>query len=82
MSTGARTLLARLAAGEVLLVTMTALSGRLFCLSPSGRAVTARLAEAAIGADLVVPAGDGLFGPAFSQTWRLRREDRADADTP
>jgi len=77
-----RTLLARMAAGEVLVVTVTALAGRLFCLSPSGRTVMARVAEAAIGAALVVPAGDGLFGPESSQTWRLAREDAADAHRP
>lgn len=73
-----RTLLARMAAGEVLVVTVTALAGRLFCLAPSGRTVQARIAEAAIAAALVVPAGEGLFGPESSQTWRLAPE----ASTP
>jgi hypothetical protein len=40
-----------------------------YLLEPSGRRVTPRCAENSIKAGLLVPANDGLFTEADSQTW-------------
>lgn len=42
-----------------------------FFLDPSNRACGEWTASAAIERGLVVPNGDGLFGPDTSQAWRL-----------
>jgi hypothetical protein len=39
-----------------------------FLLEPSGKRVTPKSAEEAIGTGFLVPANDGLFG--ISQTWK------------
>jgi len=44
----------------------------IYLLEPSGRRIGAWTAEKAIKLQLLVPAGDGLFGPASSQSWSLQ----------
>lgn len=63
-------LLADLAAGAVLVVTVSADGARGFRLAPSGRRVRVAVADRAIALRLIVPGNDGLFGPEWSQTWR------------
>jgi hypothetical protein len=41
-----------------------------YLLEPSGKRVTPRSAEEAIRTGLLVPADDGLFNAADSQTWQ------------
>ena len=40
-----------------------------FTFEPSGRRAGAKSAQEAIAEGLLTPAGDGLLGPEYSQTW-------------
>lgn len=73
-------LLEFMAAGAVLVVAMREGSRR-YRLAPTGRRVGAAVAERAIGARLVVPGNDGLFGPEWSQTWRAPTSEEVHAAT-
>ena len=73
-------LLEQMAAGAVLVIAMREGSRR-YRLAPTGRRVASAVAERAIGARLVVPGNDGLFGPEWSQTWRAPTSEEVDAAT-
>ncbi len=72
-------LLADLAAGAVLVVTVSADGARGFCLAPSGRRIRTAVVERAIALRLIVPGNDGLLGPDWSQTWRAPTPQEAAA---
>lgn len=63
-------LLADLAAGAVMVATVSPDGARGYRLAPAGRRVRTAAAERAISLRLIVPGNDGLFGPEWSQTWR------------
>ncbi|MCJ2098475.1 hypothetical protein [Methylobacterium sp. E-046] len=63
-------LLADLAAGAVMVATVSPDGVRGYRLAPAGRRVRTAAAERAIDLRLIVPGNDGLFGPEWSQTWR------------
>lgn len=71
-SKGTLALLARLAAGEVLVVTPAPTGcGRFYVLRPSDVAVRPVVFERALHEQLIAPGNDGLFGPETSQTFTL-----------
>ena len=63
-------LLADLAAGAVMVATVSPDGVRGYRIAPAGRRVRTAAAERAIALQLIVPGNDGLFGPEWSQTWR------------
>ncbi len=63
-------LLAELAAGAVMVSSVSPDGVRGYRLAPSGRRVRTAAAERAIALRLIAPGNDGLFGPEWSQTWR------------
>jgi hypothetical protein len=71
-------ILDRMARGERLVCQIRPLgggeTGRAYAFEPSGKPAAEKASVLAISKGLIVPVGDGLFGPEDSQTWVLPRE--------